>query len=72
MSLNFSEIFGIEITVTLSLQIRVTVDKAAFGSDSERCSTVPDPHTGRPTCAYVVGSRTSELRLWEVGVSKRP
>ncbi|KAJ1522885.1 hypothetical protein ONE63_002027 [Megalurothrips usitatus] len=61
---NLSCIYRIEAAA--NERIRLTVDKAAFGGDPDSCSTVADPHTGRPTCAYAVGARTSELRLWEV------
>ncbi|XP_052124465.1 uncharacterized protein LOC113206306 isoform X2 [Frankliniella occidentalis] len=61
---NLSCIYRIE--AASNERIRLTIDKAAFGESADVCSTVPDPHTARPTCAYGVGARTAELRLWEV------
>jgi hypothetical protein len=48
--------------------VRLTLRKTAFGEDAmSRCSTKPDPHTGRPRCVNTQNDgRWAELRLIEV------
>ncbi|XP_057653185.1 uncharacterized protein LOC130892023 [Diorhabda carinulata] len=45
-------------------RIRLILNNASFGMNPT-CETVIDPHTGRQICEYTVGSRISELNIFE-------
>lgn len=46
-------------------RVRLILNNASFGGSSG-CTTVNDPHSGRPSCQYQTGARVAELGVWEL------